>query len=376
MTKIVDTFKSGPFDFSLDYDSAKINNSLIEAQVLFLTIREIPILPSIASQLEDELIRKSIFGTAAIEGNPLSEEAVKTILTEEEKTKAIQKAEKQIQNLKRAYSLIRETPISVTPFLISEEQIKKMHAIITEGSEDEKNTPGQYRNHTVKVGNEEHGGVYTPPKILDDIRNLMKEFIEWINSPEVLGKDPIIRAALTHYYLALVHPFGDGNGRTSRAIEAMMLRATGFRFVYNMLSNYYYKHINEYFWAFSLSERSADKSVTPFLEFCLKGLLSSLEDIRLRIFSMIRTFTLKDYYGFLRRERKITQRQYDLVNMLLGTPKTFVLKNLFEDEQFKIIYRKASERTARRDIQNLVSKGLLKQEQATSGYQLNMNVIE
>lgn len=376
MNKKVDTFKSGPFTFSLNYDQRKIGDALIEAHVLFLTIREIPILPALASQLEDELIRKSIFGTAAIEGNPLSEEAVQNILTEEQKIKATQKAEKQIQNLKKAYSIIRETPISIKPLLLSEDVIKKMHAIITEGSEDEKNAPGRYRNHIVKVGNEEHGGIYTPPKIFDDIQNLMKEFIEWINSPELLDKDPVIRAVLIHYYLALIHPFGDGNGRTSRAIEAMMLRAAGFRFVYNMLSNFYYKHIDEYFWAFSLSERNADADITPFLEFHLKGLIESLEGIRTRIFSMIRKFTLKDYYSFLRKKRKITQRQYDLINMLLGTTKSFVLKDLFEDEQLKIIYRKTSERTARRDIKNLLEQRLLKQTQETSRYQLNPHVIE
>jgi len=375
MDKKIETFKSGLFVFSLNYDHAKVSTALIEARVHFLTIREIPILPNLASHLEDELIRKSIFGTAAIEGNPLSEEAVKNILTEEEKKKATQKAEIQIQNLKKAYSLIRETPFSDTPFLVREDEIKKMHAIITEGSENEKNTPGQYRNHVVKVSNEEHGGVYTPPKILDDIKNLMKEFVAWINSPELLEKNPVIRAALTHYYLALIHPFGDGNGRTSRAIEAMMLRAAGFRFVYNMLSNYYYRHIDEYFWAFSLSERNKEESITPFIEFFLKGLLESLEEIRVRIFSLIREFTLKDYYGFLRKKKSITQRQYDLMNMLLSTAKSFTLKDLFEDEQLKIIYRRVTERTARRDLKILIHQGLLEIGKKGTKYRLNPHVI-
>ena len=120
MDKKVDTFKSGPFIFSLNHDRTKLGDSLIRAKVQFLTIREIPILPNLASTIEDDLIRKSIFGTAAIEGNPLSEEAVKRILTEEEKMKATQKAERQIQNLKRAYAFIREIPPSDTPFLLDE----------------------------------------------------------------------------------------------------------------------------------------------------------------------------------------------------------------------------------------------------------------
>ena len=38
-----------------------------------------------------------------------------------------------------------------------------------------------------------------------------------------------IRAALAHYYSALIHPFGDGNGRTARAIEAILLKSAGIK---------------------------------------------------------------------------------------------------------------------------------------------------
>ena len=375
MEKRVDTFKSGPFVFSLKYDQAKIQSALIQARVLFVTIGEIPVLPNLASQLEEELIRKSIFGTAAIEGNPLSEEAVNKILTEEEKKKAIEKAEKQIRNLKEAYRLIRETPISDKPVPLDESFIRKLHAVITDGSEVEKNSPGRYREHVVKVGNEEHGGVYTPPKILEDVKKLMAELVSWINSPEIAKEDPVIRAALAHYYFALIHPFGDGNGRTARAMEAMMLRSAGFRFVYNMLSNFYYKNIDDYFWAFSLSERNKEDDITPFLEFFLKGLIGSLEEIRRRIFALIREFTLKDYYSFLNKEKNITQRQHDLMNLLLKTGKPFTLKDLFDNDQLKIIYRNVTERTARRDLKNLTGQGLLKFDVALSTYTLNPFVI-
>lgn len=375
MDKRVDTFRSGPFVFSLNHDRTKLGDSLIRAKVQFLTIREIPILPNLASNIEDDLIRKSIFGTAAIEGNPLSEEVVNRILTEEEKKKTTQKAERQIQNLKHAYAFIRETPQSETPFLLDEKLIKKLHSLITEGSEDDRNTPGQYRDHSVKVGNEEHGGVYTPPKIFDDIKNLMKEFINWINSPDVLQEDPVIRAACAHYYFALIHPFGDGNGRTARAIEAILLRSSGFRFVYNMLSNFYYKNIDDYFWSFSLAGRNKEGGITPFLEFFLKGLLLSLEEIRLRIFSLIREFTLKDYYVFLQKKKAITQRQYDLMNLLIKTRKQFTLKDLFDDDQLKIIYRSVTERTARRDLKNLTEQRLLGVNPKTSLYFLNPRVI-
>ncbi|RLC05410.1 MAG: hypothetical protein DRH90_06090 [Deltaproteobacteria bacterium] len=98
--------------------------------------------------------------------------------------------------------------------------ISDVHRLITHGIDIELNNPGVYRNHKVQVGNRNHGGVYTPPKCLPDINKLMTVFCEWINSEELVKLYPPIRAALTHYYLGLVHPFGDGNGRTARILDS------------------------------------------------------------------------------------------------------------------------------------------------------------
>lgn len=356
----VDTFKSGPFVFSLNYDRGKLQGLLVEARILYETVADIPILPDIAARLEEDLIRKSIFGTAAIEGNPLTEEEVKKTLSQEEMKGKIEKAEKQIRNLKDAYEIIRKTTPSGKPITLEEAFVKNLHKIITKDCENPENIPGGYRNRPVKVGDEEHGGVYTPPKAFDDIKNLMISYIEWINSPDVMKEDPVIRACLAHYHLALIHPFDNGNGRTARAVEAVLIKSGGVKYVPHMLSNYYYRHIDDYFRAFSLAERNEANDITPFVEFFLKGLVSSLEEIKLIIFAWIREYTLRDYYIFLRRKRKITQRQHDLIGLLLETRSgEFTLKDLFEQEKFKIIYRKVSERTARRDLKKLEGNRLI-----------------
>jgi len=375
MVKKIETFKSGPFALSLNYNREKLKESLVKAKVLYYTIAEIPILPNLASRLEKELIKKSIFGTAAIEGNPLSEEQVKGVLSEEDKKGKVERAEKQIQNLKTAYKMIKRFTPSSDPLLLEEKLIKELHKVITEDCEGPENSPGQYRNQIVKVGDEDHGGVYRPPKIYDDIKNLMSHFIDWMNSPEILKEDPAVRGALAHYYLALIHPFGNGNGRTARAIEAILLRSAGIKFVPHMLSNFYYKNIDDYFWAFSLSERNDTYDITPFLEFFLKGLISSLEEIQAKIFWWIREFTLRDYYTHLKRNKDITQRQFDLLILLLEYLEKFSLKDLFEKDKFRILYRKVSERTARRDLKILQDRKLITLNEKGS-YSLNHRVLE
>lgn len=371
--KKVLTFKSGQFVFSRNFSIEKIPSYLIEAKVLYRTVNDLPILPDLAARLEEELIRRSIFGTAAIEGNPLTEEKVAEILSSPEGTKKFQRAEKEIINLKSAYDFVVGLQPSKSPFELTEEIVKKIHLMITKDIEHEYNVPGQYRNHIVKVGNEEHGGIYTPPKILEDISTLMKEFILWINSKELLELDPAIRSALSHYHLGLIHPFGDGNGRSARIVEALLLRSAGIRYVPVMLSNFYYRNIDDYFWAFSNSTKDKENEVTAFLEFVLNGLIDSLNEIKGRIIFFIRKFTLRDYYGFMRKEKDITQRQHDFLIVLLDYQKPFTLEDLLNTSPLNILYGKTSERTARRDLKKLSTQGLLLVN--NGNYELNLKIL-
>lgn len=375
MDKKIDTFKSGPFTFTANYNKDSLRKLLAEASLLYGAIADIPILPGLAARLEEDLIKRSIFGTAAIEGNPLSEEDVKKVLSSEDVTTKVMRAEKQIHNLKIAYQIIKKTPYSDKPLLLKEETICELNRIITTDCEEPENIPGRYRNHAVKVGDEAHGGVYTPPKIFEDIKALVGHFVEWMNSPDLLAEDAAIRACLAHYYLALIHPFGNGNGRTARAVEAILLKSAGIKFVPHMLSNYYYKSLDDYFLAFSQSERNDSNDITPFVEFFLKGFVLSLREIRNTIYAWIRMLTLRDFYKSLRKSKEITQRQFDLISLLLDYHQEFSLNDLYENSVFRIIYRRTHERTARRDLNRLKEMKLIVHNKE-GRYELNDRILD
>lgn len=370
----VDTFKSGKFAFSRKFSFRELQPYRIEARILYETIKDLPILPQLSTSLEQELIRRSIFGTAALEGNPLSEDKVSQIISRPSTNGAKEKAEQEIENLKQAYDFIGKLPTSEGSNEINEEVIRKAHALITFNIKDECNNPGKYRNHIVKVGDNNHGGIYTPPKCLPDIKTLMKEFVNWVNSSEVIELDPSIRAALAHYYVGLIHPFGNGNGRTARIIEALMLKLSGIKYVPIMLSNFYYRNIDDYFWAFSNSIKSKEHDVTPFIKFVLQGFIESLTELKERIVYYIRKFTLRDYYDFLKKEKHITQRQHDLLLILLEHNAPFSLKDLLNEAPFEILYRNVTERTARRDLQKL--SGQLLNITEDKKYLLNWKTLE
>ena len=312
MVKKILTVKSGNFVLSRKCNEGELSLPLIQSRILYETVRDLPIVPELSAQIEEELIRRSIFGTAALEGNPLTEERVGQIISEPAKEEKMEGAEKEIRNLQVAYdSFICKWHAPDSVFKLEEDHIITIHSIVTHDIEHEYNVPGQYRNHLVKVGDDEHGGVYTPPKTLIDIEMLMREFTIWINSEGILRLEPPMRAALAHYHLGLIHPFGDGNGRTARLIEALLMRLAGMKYVPIMLSNFYYRNMNDYFWAFSRAQRNKEHDVTPFVGFVLKGIVESLNEIKGRIIFFIRQFALRDYYSFLRTQKKITQRQHD-----------------------------------------------------------------
>jgi len=265
--KKVLTFKSGQFIFSRRYDSTALDRLLVEARVLRETVADLPVLPRMASKLEEEVIRRAIHSTAALEGNPLSEEDVGRVLSEADQKKARSRAEQEVINLKTAYLASQLMRLPIGPWLLEEETIRQIHESVTTNINYGNSIPGSYRDYKVTVGDSHHGGVYTPPKILPDIQNLMREFIAWINSEALLAEEPVIRAALAHFHLAKIHPFGDGNGRTARLVEALCLRAHGLGHIPAMLSNYYYRHMDDYYWAFSRSERNREHDVTPFVKF-------------------------------------------------------------------------------------------------------------
>ena len=262
------------------------------------------------------------------------------------------------------------------PYKITEKFVRSIHKVITCDIDSEYNSPGNYRNHLVKVGDKTHGGVYTPPKILADIKQLMKEYTDWINNHDVLKLPPIIRAALAHFHLGLIHPFGDGNGRTARMIEGVILKKAGIKYLPTMLSNYYYRNMDEYFTVFSDARKNKHHNVTGFVDFVLRGCIESLGEIKGRITCLIRKLTLRDYFVYLRNARMISDRQHELLLLLLEKDEHyfFSLKELFDEMPFKIKYSGVSERTARRDLNKLGKMELLKTEGAT--YYLNWRTLD
>lgn len=364
------TYKSGKFHFYSYFDINTINQLLVEIKTIFNILKNIPLTPEINNKLKVELIKKSIFSTAAIEGNPLKENEVDEILNNNvENNKFNQnKSKQEILNLKTLYDKLVNA--NTENILISENQIKEYHYIITNNIDYQENSPGNYRNTKVVVGDNDHGGIYRPPVILEDIINLMKKYIEFINSDSMLKTEPLLRPAYAHFYLAMIHPFRDGNGRTSRFVEAWLLSKYGYHFLAPILSNYYYNNIDTYYSVFS--ETRKEKNMTSFFKFYLKACISSLKFLSENINTHIYKIIFLDHINNLKNNNNISLRQKTLLEFIFEDSQPISLNLFCSVAKYKLLYSNISTETIRRDLKKLKEIGILKQIDKNT-YSINTN---
>jgi Fic family protein len=126
-------------------------------------------------------------------------------------------------------------------------------------------TPGVYRRGQNRVGN------YVPPD-QGDLPSLMHAFVRWLQRGT---QHPLIAAGLAHLHLAALHPFWDGNGRTARGLEALVIQRSEFhcRRLLSMEQRLLDGR-SEYFAAIerTLGSRYGNYDATPWLEYYLRTL--------------------------------------------------------------------------------------------------------
>ena len=108
---------------------------------------------------------------------------------------------------------------------ISEKFIKELHKILKSGTSSDRLDwfkVGDYK----KLPNEVGGKETTKPKI---VAKEIKKLIDWYNSLSLITFDDILDF---HYKFELIHPFGDGNGRTIRGFTNKLFEDAGLPPIY------------------------------------------------------------------------------------------------------------------------------------------------
>jgi len=170
--------------------------------------------------------------------------------------------------------------------IITEEVIKKIQQMLTKDTLEDMDDCGVYRcerNKYVVVGNRLTGEISFKPPANGELPQLMRDYVEWLNSARTVKLDPVVLAGVAHYEFVRIHPFVDGNGRTARVIAALLLRLRGFDTKqFFCLDDYYDIDRKEYYQALR-SVDPAKRDMTKWLEYFVEGVAVSLESVRNRV---------------------------------------------------------------------------------------------
>lgn len=195
---------------------------------------------------------KTIQGSLAIEGNTLTLDQITAILDGKPVIAPINEVQ-EIRNAIKAYELLE----TLNPN--SMEDLLKVHFTMEAGLIDD---AGHFRSKGVGVASGEEIIHYAPPA--ERVPQLMKDLFEWLNGTE---EHPLIKSCIFHYEFEFIHPFSDGNGRTGRLWQTLIL--ANWRPVFKNLpiENIVYKYRKEYYRAIAVS--GGEDGCTPFIEFIL-----------------------------------------------------------------------------------------------------------
>ena len=303
------------------YDSAAIFDRLVDARSAASVLNRLPYLQQWIDQVHEEQLRLEAAGTSRIEGAEFSDQEQEIALASEVPPHVdLTRSQRQLRAADATYRWLRTQP---TDRPITPDFVLDIHRSLVTGCDDDHCEPGALRptGWNVTFGTPRCRGAEGGNQCRAAFSGLCAAI-----AGEFQRHDRIIQALAAHYHIGAMHPFGDGNGRTSRALEAFMLRQAGVSgLVMVSLSNYYYEHNDQYLTALSDSRRRGH-DLTPFLNFALSAVSVRCNSVAAGVAdhnkrTLFRQFA-QSLFGQLRspRRRVLAERQLQVLESLLDSP--------------------------------------------------------
>ena len=300
------------------YDIATVTGPLIEARTAAGVLNRIPHLPQWTEQAHEEQLRLEAVGTARIEGAEFTQRERDEALAPDASARTdLTHSQRQLRSANATYRWLRSLQ---TDQPVTAELILDIHRRMVTGCDDDHCVPGATRSDGDNV-------IFGMPRCrgIAGGDGCLAAFNRFANAiaTEFPQHDRIIQAMAAHYHIGAMHPFGDGNGRTARALEALMLREANVNdMVMVSLSNYYYEHAEEYRAALYASRRN-EHELTPFLLFALPAVAESCNALVAQIVDHQKRVLYREFarslFGKLRssRRRALAERQLRVLGLLL-----------------------------------------------------------
>jgi len=358
--------------FSLDLRNAPVSLwiTLGECQSKCDAISNINLTPAIAENIKNLYQAKGFLATLAIESNTLTEqEVIQHLDNKLEIPQSRAYLVQELDNIITCHRFILENmgEIRAGKQALNPGLVKKLNELILAGLNlEEGAAPGQVRQREKQV-------IHYRPAPAQDCEFLLERLCDWINRKTFTAPSGmaivygLIKAVVTHLYLAWIHPFGDGNGRTARLLEMLILQSAGVPSpASQLLTIHYHLTRSEYFRQLDQSSRAGGE-VEPFLLYAAQGFRDSLTAL-LELIHRDQAQTLWQAHVFRTFQNQTgpaTERQRRLILALSAADRPVPLNELPDLSPFLAkVYAARSMKTLARDVQALIQMGLAEKVEA------------
>ncbi len=356
------------------YNLSAVFQNLVDAKAAILSLKALPHQRDWVEDLQKLQLKMEVAGTSRIEGAEFTDRELDVALDPRERaTDLLTRSQKQARAAAETYRWIAKVP---DDYPISGDFVRDLHRRMVGGCDDDHCPPGQLRgrDENVTFGFPRHRGCDGGEPCGAAFAALIKAV-----QTEYRGHDPLIQAMGLHYHFAAMHPFLDGNGRTARALEALILQRAGRRdTAFIAMSNYYYEEKPTYLAALA-GVRAADHDLTPFLNFGLKGIALQCERLFREIKRHIQVAVFRNmmYDLFHRlespRKRVIAERQIEILKLLLARQE-LDLSELLKQSRRTYSKLKSGNKALERDINALISLGAIHASRSDKSWRFVVNL--
>lgn len=263
------------------FDPRRLSNAdwlaLGECASMCERIAGAPLDPKAADEINRIYLAKGALATTAIEGNTLSEDEARARLDGElELPPSRSYLGREIDNIVDAYETLIDELDRTSRIALTVASIERMNrSVLRDLVGEDYVVPGRIRSTDVSVGG------YRCPDWQDAaflVGQLCRTLERFPASGEHRKPLAILKAVFAHLYVAWIHPFGDGNGRTARLVELAILLEAGLpQPACHLLSNHYNRTRTEYYRRLSRASRT-ENGIYGFVSYAIAGLADGLRE--------------------------------------------------------------------------------------------------
>jgi Fic family protein len=351
-----------------------------EARSKCMHLAGAPLNPAAARKLYRIYLAKGAQATTSIEGNTLTEREVKArIRGERTLPESREYLGREVDNIVEACQKITDALLARSKPSLDAAAINAFNAQVLKNLDvGEDVFPGVPRQYSVGVS-----GYRGAPH--EDVPYLLDELCKWLEGPSFRAENAdftfallFAKAVLAHLYLAWIHPYGDGNGRTARLIEFRILAESELVPLpaCHLLSNHYNKTRSQYYRELDRASQSGG-DVTSILQYAIQGFVDGLRE-QLKVVQHQQIESAWEnlvHQGFAKLSGPANSRRKHLV--LDMPPRRWVERSALRRVSSRIAeeYAGLTDKTLTRDLNFLVEMKLLERMARGTLYRANRGLI-